>query len=115
MHMQFACKGKKMSDIEQGSNPILQEVIHKDGPLKELLVQYVGDIYGPEDNKVTVQMLIEIMATEFPEFVMAIAEENFFRGYEQALDDVHSQAENSDDSEPERQRLRLVTDDGNQK
>jgi hypothetical protein len=28
------------------------------------------------------------MADEFPEFLLAIAEENFIRGYEQALYDV---------------------------
>ena len=28
------------------------------------------------------------MANEFPEFLMAVAEENWVRGYHQALDDV---------------------------
>ena len=28
------------------------------------------------------------MAEEFPEFLMLVAEENWIRGYEQALDDV---------------------------
>ena len=28
------------------------------------------------------------MAKEFPEFVLALAEENWVRGYQQALDDV---------------------------
>ena len=33
-------------------------------------------------------MIVETMATEFPEFLMAVAEENWIRGYHQALDDV---------------------------
>ena len=33
-------------------------------------------------------MIVETMATEFPEFLMAVAEENWIRGYHQALNDV---------------------------
>ena len=33
-------------------------------------------------------MIVETMAKEFPEFLMAIAEENWVRGYHQALEDV---------------------------
>jgi uncharacterized iron-regulated protein len=33
-------------------------------------------------------MIVETMAKEFPEFVLALAEENWIRGYQQALDDV---------------------------
>jgi hypothetical protein len=33
-------------------------------------------------------MIVETMAEEFPEFLMAIAEENWVRGYHQALSDV---------------------------
>ena len=36
------------------------------------------------------KMIIEVMAEEFPEFVMALAEENWIRGYEQGLDDVQT-------------------------
>ena len=32
--------------------------------------------------------IIEIVARDFPEFVLALAEENWVRGYQQALDDV---------------------------
>ncbi len=39
-------------------------------------------------DEVTVEMIVETMAKEFPEFLMAIAEENWIRGYHQALDDV---------------------------
>ena len=56
--------------------------------LKNFLVGYVGDKHKPEDNKVTVEMLVETMAEDFPEFLMAVAEENYIRGYHQALTDV---------------------------
>jgi len=39
-------------------------------------------------EEVTVEMIVEVMAEEFPEFLMLVAEENWIRGYEQALDDV---------------------------
>jgi hypothetical protein len=33
---------------------------------------------------------LETLAEEFPEFLLMVAEENYIRGYEQALDDVNS-------------------------
>ena len=33
-------------------------------------------------------MVIDVLAEEFPEFVMCISEENWIRGYQQALNDV---------------------------
>jgi len=33
-------------------------------------------------------MVIEVLASHFPEVAFALAEENFLRGYEQALSDV---------------------------
>ena len=35
-------------------------------------------------------MVVETMASEFPEFILAVAEENWIRGYQQGLDDVES-------------------------
>ncbi len=40
------------------------------------------------EEQVTVDMAVQVFAAEFPEFLMAIAEENFLRGYQQALDDI---------------------------
>jgi len=59
-------------------------------PLKEMIVNYIGEKTDPPDGNVTVEMAVEIFAAEFPEFLMLIAEENFLRGYKQALDDVDS-------------------------
>jgi hypothetical protein len=101
-----------MSNLEQeeSQNPILQEVIHKDSPMKEMILQYVGQTYNPSDGNVTVAMIVDIMAAEFPEFVLAVAEENYFRGYEQALDDATNFNKNNN-SELDKQQLKLVTDD----
>jgi hypothetical protein len=42
------------------------------------------------EEDITVDMAVEVFAAEFPEFLMAVAEENFLRGYEQALTDVEN-------------------------
>jgi hypothetical protein len=69
-------------------NPTLKEVVQKENPMKEWLVNYVGESLQPKDGNVTVMMIVEQMLKEFPEFLMAIAEENFIRGYDQAIQDV---------------------------
>jgi hypothetical protein len=56
--------------------------------LKKMVVNYIGERLSPEDGDVTVQMAVDVFAVEFPEFLLAVAEENFLRGYEQALTDV---------------------------
>ena len=55
--------------------------------LKELVVNYIGNRLEAEEE-ITVNMAVEVFAAEFPEFLMAVAEENFIRGYEQALNDI---------------------------
>lgn len=69
-------------------NPDLQKVVEKETPMKEWLVNYVGEQASPANDEVTVELIIEAMAKEFPEFILALAEENFIRGYRQALEDV---------------------------
>jgi hypothetical protein len=71
-----------------GENPILTEAVESDNELKTWLVNYVGDKSKPEDGQVTVENIVEAMASDFPEFLMAVAEENWIRGYHQALVDV---------------------------
>ena len=66
----------------------LEEVVEPDNDLKNMLVEYVGEKNDPEDQLVTVEMIIGTLAEEFPELVLAVAEENWTRGYHQALDDV---------------------------
>lgn len=86
-------------------NETLKKEVQKDTTIKEWLVDYVGTEFESEmerinsegalekklewDGSVTVEMIVEVMAIEFPEFLMAVAEENFVRGYSQAMNDVY--------------------------
>ena len=74
--------------MDLGENPVLKQEVQKENDLKNFLVNYAGDMLGPKDDNVTVEMVIEAVATDFPEFLMAVAEENWVRGYHQALVDV---------------------------
>ena len=67
-------------------NPMLAMTVEGDSELKKLLVEYVGTKLDNEE--VTVNMIAEVLAAEFPEFVFAFAEENFLRGYQLGLDDA---------------------------
>ena len=71
-----------------GENPTLDEIVEPENDLKNMLVEYVGDKLQPEDMNVTVDMVVEVMSEEFPEFLMVVAEENWIRGYHQGLSDV---------------------------
>ena len=75
----------KDTDVE---NPLLKEAVMQETEMKTWLVEYVGEKSSPENNNVTVEMIVEQMAKEFPEFLMAVAEENWIRGYHQAMHDV---------------------------
>ena len=69
------------------ANPELGAIVEKETELKNYLVEYVGTKFNQEE--VTVAMIVDIMALEFPEFMLAIAEENFLRGYKSGLDDAY--------------------------
>ena len=73
------------------TNEMLAMSVSADNELKDMLVTYVGTKFDKED--VTVNMIIETLAHEFPEFVYAFAEENFLRGYQLGLDDAHKPIE----------------------
>jgi len=77
-------------DIE---NSLLDSKVDEDSKLKEIIVNYIGQKVNPEDQKVTVEMALDVFAEEFPEFVLALAEENFIRGYNQAMNDVYTTME----------------------
>ena len=78
-------------------NPDLLAPILPENPMKEWLVNYVGEKTQPEDGNVTVEMTLDVMAREFPEFVLSLAEENFIRGYYQAMTDVEEQKKLTED------------------
>tara|TARA_B100001250_G_C19777540_1_gene780284 strand:+ start:880 stop:1170 length:291 start_codon:yes stop_codon:yes gene_type:complete len=56
--------------------------------LKQLIIDYTGNRLQPESDEITVQQIIEIFAQDFPEFILALAEENWISGYTQALEDL---------------------------
>jgi len=77
-----------VDEINVGENPDLEEVVTTESPLKEMVVNYIGEKLQPSDDEVTVQMIVEVFAMEFPEFLMVVAEENWIRGYHQAFADI---------------------------
>lgn len=56
-------------------------------PLKKLIVDYVGQKLKPDNKTINVEMIAGVLAEEFPEFLFAIAQENWLRGYQQAMTD----------------------------
>ena len=77
---------KIITEEEVHTNPLLGLVVQPESELKEYLVEYVGTKF--DNESVTVNMIAETLADEFPEFIMAFAEENFLRGYQLGLDDA---------------------------
>ena len=74
------------TEQEIHTNPMLAIAVEKDSELKSYLVEYVGSKLDKED--VTVHMISEVLASDFPEFTFAFAEENFLRGYQLGLNDA---------------------------
>lgn len=69
---------KTISEEQVHKNPLLAMTVdpENESELKSYLVKYVGTKLDNED--VTVHMISEVLAAEFPEFVFAFAEENFY-------------------------------------
>ena len=66
----------------------INKTVDANNELKELIVNHVGNKLNPENEEVTLEMVINVVADEFPEFLLCVAEENWVRGYQQALVDV---------------------------
>jgi hypothetical protein len=79
---------KVITEEEIHTNPLLATTPNNDSELKQFLIDYTGARLQPEDERVTVHMIAETVAAEFPEFLFAVAEENFLRGYQLGLDDA---------------------------
>ncbi len=54
--------------MSENENPLLSAPVGRDTPLKTMVVAYVGNKVNPESGQVTVEMIIEVLAEEFPEF-----------------------------------------------
>lgn len=65
-----------------------KEVVPTESELKDIIVNYVGNKVNPDNDDVTVENVIKVFADQFPEFLLAVAEENWVNGYTQALIDV---------------------------
>lgn len=75
-----------ITEEQAHQNPMLAMQVEANSELKKYLVEFVGAKFDKEE--VTVQMITEILATEFPEFVYSLAEENFLLGYQKGLEDA---------------------------
>ena len=73
---------------EQKYDGILNKIVLIDGDLKKLIIDYIGEKTQPENGDVTLEMVISQIASEFPEILITIAEENYLKGYEQGLNDT---------------------------
>ena len=82
----------KITFSDNEENKSLDETVSTDTELKNMIVDYVGKRFATKEDEgeyfVTVQMVAETLASEFPEFLMVMAEENWIRGYKQGLDDA---------------------------
>jgi hypothetical protein len=74
-------------EAQQQANADLTAPVEAVNPMKTWLIDYVGGILKPADGNVTVEMIIHAFGVEFPEMLLALAEENWMRGYSQALHD----------------------------
>ena len=84
---------KTITEQQVHENPYLSLPTESGGSeLKTMLVNYVGTKFDKE--QVTAEMIIETLATEFPELMFVFAEENFIRGYAQAFADKEALEEN---------------------
>jgi len=77
---------KTITELDLHTNETLAMPVNPDSELKTYLVEYVGGRL--ENEEVTVNMIAEVLAADFPEFAFAFAEENFLRGYQLGLNDA---------------------------
>jgi len=70
-------------------NPILKNTVNKDSKLKEIIVNYVGNILKPDKEEVTMEMIIEIFSKEFPELLLTLCEERYMIGFIEGIDYVN--------------------------
>lgn len=75
-------------------------------PLKDMIVEYIGEKLQPKNDEITYEMVVSVLAEEFPEVMIVVAEENYLRGYKQAIldsEDFEKAYEEFHNSEPEQQ------------
>ena len=70
------------------NNNLLKIISPSDSELKKILVEYMAPKLKTSETKITVKNIIENFSKEFPELLLALAEENWINGYTQALQDL---------------------------
>tara|TARA_R110002020_G_scaffold42109_3_gene123713 strand:+ start:1898 stop:2185 length:288 start_codon:yes stop_codon:yes gene_type:complete len=86
---------EKQETTTTEENPLLAlPSKEKESDLKNYLIDFTGTFL--EEENVTVNMIAEVLAAEFPEFTFAFAEENFIRGYESGLNDAYASFKTKD-------------------
>lgn len=80
-----------------GPDPLMTNPVVRDTNFKDVIVDYVGNKINPKNDEVTVEMIIEVMAEEFPDLAFCLAKENWILGYKQAVDDLTPEEEAKDD------------------
>lgn len=80
-------------DELEALNPGLTQPVSTDTKLKTFLVEYAGEKKTPVNDEVTVATIVEVLTEDFPELVLALAEENWIRGYHQAFHDIETTTE----------------------
>ena len=71
--------------------------------LRNTIIQTAGERHNPKNGEVTVDMIVQTLAEDFPEIVLAIAEENYLKGFEEGV--------NADEMYNEDPRAQQVLDD----
>ena len=74
--------------MEESDFSMLNTKPDANNELKEYLINYTGTAKDPDDENVTLEMIIDVLSENFPELVLCLSEENWIRGYNQALTDV---------------------------
>ena len=61
----------KFDDIDlEKYDEVSQKTVEKENELKTFLIEYVGEKNNPDNGEVTVEMIVNTMSQEFPEFVL---------------------------------------------
>lgn len=81
---------KVLFEDNEEMKKVVKEQVENDSELKNLIVGYIGNKFSPENGEVTMDMCVEVFTSEFPEFLLLLAQENFLRGYSQALNDMEA-------------------------
>ena len=100
---------KVITEEELHTNPMLAMPPENDSPLKDFLINFTGQKIQPEDGKVTVDMIAQTVAAEFPEFMFSVAEENFLRGYQLGLNDATTFTTETENAETSTTATEAVT------